>query len=186
MKYDFVFKLNCVELYKVGHWPETPEGINQKNFRKRIRTWVKVANIHGTDALKHPSTCKERTTVERYGLVARVLAGESQKSVATSAGIDSGLLSKWVGIYKIKGYDGLDLRKGRHSKEPIVKKDNTPQELTQSEREELIRLRAEAEYLRTENEAIKKSIALRQEKEAAQLKAKKQQSSQNSEKKDMR
>ena len=185
MKYDFVFKLNCVELYRNGQWSETPEGIEQKNFRKRIVSWAKIADIHGIGALRHPSTCKERTIEERYYLVARVLAGESQKSVAISAGIDSGLLSKWVQIYKMKGYDGLYLRKGRRSKESIVKKDNTPQEFTTSEREELIRLRAETEYLRTENEAIKKLIALRREKEAAQLKAKRQQSSKTSEKKDM-
>ncbi|MCT7747318.1 hypothetical protein [Lactobacillus iners] len=59
-----------------------------------------------------------------------------------------------------------------------------PTDLTPSEREELIRLRAETEYLKTENEAIKKLIALRHEKWAAELKAKKQQSSKNSEKKD--
>ena len=57
-------------------------------------------------------------------------------------------------------------------------------DLTPSEREELIRLRAETEYLKTENEAIKKLIALRHEKWAAELKAKKQQSSKNSVKKD--
>ena len=57
-------------------------------------------------------------------------------------------------------------------------------DLTPSEREELIRLRAETEYLKTENEAIKKLIALRHEKWAAELKAKKQQSSEDSEKKD--
>lgn len=184
MKYDFVFKLHCVELYRSGQWPETPEGIGQKNFRKRIVSWAKIVDIHGIDALKHPTTCRERTAEERYSLVARVLAGESQKSVAISAGIDSGLLSKWVQIYKIKGYDGLNLKKGRPDKEYMMKKDSIPTELTPSEREELIRLRAETEYLKTENEAIKKLIALRREKEAAQLKAKKQLSSKNSEKKD--
>jgi transposase len=185
LKYDFVFKLNCVKLYKNGQWPETPAGIGQKNFRKRIVTWSRITDICEIDALKHPSTCKERTAEERYSLVARVLAGESQKSVAIIAGIDSGPLSNWVQIYKIKGYDGLYLKKGRHSKESFMKKDNKPKELSPSEREELIRLRAETEYLRTENEAIKKLIALRREKEAAQLKTKKQQSSKNLEIKDM-
>ena len=66
-----------------------------------------------------------------------------------------------------------------------MKNTDRPDELTISEREELIRLRAEAEYLRTENEAIKKLIALRRKKEVAQLKAKKQQSSKNSAKKDI-
>ena len=80
--------------------------------------------------------------------------------------------------------DGLNMKKGRPCKEIPMKKDNLQIELAPSEREELIRLRAETEYLRAENEAIKKSIALRQEKEAVRLKAKKQQSLRNSEKRD--
>ncbi len=56
MKYDYGFKLNCVELYKNGRCHETPEGIGQKNFRKGITTWVKIADLHGIDALKHPTT----------------------------------------------------------------------------------------------------------------------------------
>ena len=53
------------------------------------------------------------------------------------------------------------------------------------EREELIRLRAEIEYIKAENEVIKKEIALREEKEAARLKAKKQQLLKSSVKKDI-
>jgi hypothetical protein len=66
-----------------------------------------------------------------------------------------------------------------------MKKKANPAPLSESEREELIRLRAENEYIKAENEVIKKEIALRQEKWAAQLKAKKQQSSKNSAKKDI-
>ena len=75
-------------------------------------------------------------------------------------------------------------RKGRPPKEPDMKKKIVPAELTPSEREEMIRLRAENEYLRAENEVIKKRIALRREEFAAQLKAKKLHSSKNSEEKD--
>ena len=60
-----------------------------------------------------------------------------------------------------------------------------PAQLTESEREELIRLRAEVEYMKAENEVIKKEIALREEKQAALLKAKRQQSSKNFAKKDI-
>ena len=49
--------------------------------------------------------------------------------------------------------------------------------LNESEREELIRLRAENEYIKAENEVIKKEIALREERHAAQLKARKRRSS---------
>ena len=185
VKYDFTFKLNAVEMYKAGQWIDTPKGIGQKDFRKRIVQWSRIADLYGIDHLKHPSTCKERTAEERYNLVARVLAGESQKQVAISAGIDSGLLSKWVQIYKIRGYEGLNLKKGRKNKDDKnMNPKSTPANLTPTEREELIRLRAETEYLRTENEAIKKLIALRHEKEATRLKAKKQQSSKNFVKKD--
>ena len=66
-----------------------------------------------------------------------------------------------------------------------MKKTMNPAPLTTSEREELIRLRAENEYIKAENEVIKKEIALREERQAARLKAKKQQSSKNSAKKDI-
>jgi hypothetical protein len=78
------------------------------------------------------------------------------------------------------------MRKGRPPKEPQMKKINynNPRKLNESEYEELVRLRAENEYIKAEIEVIKKEIALREEKEAARLKAKKQQSSKNSKKKD--
>lgn len=49
----------------------------------------------------------------------------------------------------------------------------------------MIRLRAENEYLRAEIAVIKKEIALREERWAEQLKAKKQRSSKNSVKKEI-
>jgi len=54
-----------------------------------------------------------------------------------------------------------------------------PAELIPSEREEMIRLRAENERLRAEIAVVKKEIALREERCAAQLKAKKLCSSKN-------
>ena len=58
-----------------------------------------------------------------------------------------------------------------------------PKPLTESEREELIRLREEIVAMKAEIEVVKKD-RLRQERWAAQLQAKKQQSSKRSEKKD--
>ena len=62
---------------------------------------------------------------------------------------------------------------------------NNPRELEESEYEELIRLRAENAYIKSRKRSNKKEIALREEKEVALLKAKKQQSSKNSKKKDI-
>lgn len=49
-------------------------------------------------------------------------------------------MSNWVKRYKIYGYNGLDLKKGRHSKEQPLKKSIISSELTPPEKEELIRL----------------------------------------------
>ena len=62
---------------------------------------------------------------------------------------------------------------------------NNPRKIKETEYEELIRLRAENAYIKAEIEVIKKEIALREEMQAAQLKAKKQRSLKNSGKKDI-
>ena len=186
MRYSFEFKVECVDKYHQGLWPATPEGIKEHNFHQTIRKWVRMEDSLGIDALKHNNFNKEWTPEEKLKLVSRVLAGESFKRVAYSAGIEHSILRKWVTKYKTDGYNGLvEMKKGRPRKGNPMKKKISPLPLTESEREELIRLRAENEYIKAENEVIKKRIALRQEKEAARLKAKKQQSSRNSIKKDI-
>ena len=186
MKYSYEYKRMCVELYRQGKWPETPEGIQKRDFHETIRRWVRMEDVCGPEALRHKNQNKEWTAEQRYELVAQVLAGRSVKETAFSAGISSGQLHQWVKRYKIEGYEGLaTLRKGRPPKEPEMKKKIEPAELTPSEREEMIRLKSRIEYLEAENAVIKKEIALREERWAAQLKAKKQRSSKNSVKKDM-
>ena len=185
MRYSHEYKLNCIKLYRQGKWPETPEGIKEDNFRIMIRRWARIEEFQGPEALQLKNHNKIWTPEEKLELISQVIAGKSNQSVALSAGINSGMLYQWVRKYKTLGYNGLvDMKKGRPSKVKRVKKQVSPKPLTESEREELIRLRAENEYIKAENEVIKKRIALRQEKWAAQLKAKKQQSSKNSEKKD--
>ena len=147
------------KLYRQGKWPETPEGMQSKYFHKIIRNWVRIENSCGPEALQRKNQNKEWTAEQRYELVAQVLEGKSIKETAISAGINNGQLHQWVKRYKIEGYQGLTtLRKGRPPKEPQMKKKIEPAELTPSEREE---------------------------KWAAQLKAKKQRSSKNSVKKDI-
>ena len=185
MRYSYEYKKMCVDMYRQGKWPETPKGIQQKNFRLTVRRWARTEDSVGSEALKHKNQNKVWSVEEKYELVAKVLAGASVMKVAISAGINSGLLYQWVRCYKMKGYNGLAAqRKGRPPKEPDMKKKIVPAELTPSEREEVIRLRAENERLRAEIAVVKKEIALREERCAAQLKAKKLRSSKNSGKKD--
>ena len=93
----------------------------------------------------------------KYELVAKVLAGQSNKSVAVSAGINNGMLYTWVRKYKELGYNGLvNKKKGRKSKKPDMKRKRLPKPLTESEREELIRLREEIVAMKAEIEVVKK------------------------------
>ena len=186
MKYSYEYKRKCVEMYRQGTWPETPDSIQERSFHDMIRKWSRIEESCGPEALQHKNQNKVWTAEEKYELVAKVMAGASCKGTAYAAGIDSGLLYQWVQRYKIEGYEGLVAkRKGRPPKEAPMKKKAAPAELTPSEREEMVRLRARVEYLEAENAVIKKEIALREEKWAEQLKAKKQRSSKNSVKKDM-
>ena len=187
MRYSYEFKRKCVEMYHQGRYPDTPEGVNQESFRKKIRSWVRMEEANGPDILRHKGQNKFWTPEAKLELVSKVIAGESNKSVALNAGISDGMLYQWVRKYKIFGYNGLiDKKKGRKPKNPDMKKIGTrkPPKPNESEYEELIRLRAENEYMKAEIEVIKKEIALREEKEAARLKAKKQQSSKNSVRRD--
>ena len=188
MRYSYEYKMKCIEMYRERRWPETPEGIKDpEHFHDMIRRWARAEEANGPEILKHQRSNKEWTPEERYELVAKVIAGSSNQSVAIEAGISNGLLYRWVRKYKNEGYNGLaSMRKGRPPKEPQMRKINynSPKKLNESEYEELVRLRAENAHIKAEIEVIKKRIALRKEKEAARLKAKKQRSSKNSEKKD--
>ncbi|MBR0152957.1 MAG: helix-turn-helix domain-containing protein, partial [Lachnospiraceae bacterium] len=93
MRYSYEYKRKCVEMYKEGKWPETPEWIrDQERFRRMIREWVRMEEANGLDVLKHKGQNKEWKPEERLELVSKVLAGASISSVAIAAGINSGLL----------------------------------------------------------------------------------------------
>ena len=186
MRYSYEFKLECVHQYKKhGSYLPTPENVKQKCFRDNVKIWVRLYDEHGPEVLKHSNENRHWTPEEKLILVNQYKTGKSIKSVAIKAGINEGLLYSWIRKYEELGYNGLiELKKGRPRRNPdMSKKIVKHRELTESELEELIRLRERCAYLEAESEAIKKSIALRKEKEAAQLKAKKQQSSKNLENK---
>ena len=159
MKCSYECKRMCVELYREGGRPETPEGLKESNFRCRVRKWVRMEDSCGPEVFQHKEQNRIWTAEEKYELVAKVLAGASTKGTSIAAGVSESLLYQWVKRYRIEGYQGLVGRgKGRPAKEPQMKKKIEPAELTPSEREEMIRLKAEHERLRTENAVIKKRL----------------------------
>ena len=92
IRYSYEFKRTCVKLYRKGLWADTPEGISTDKFHETIRTWVRIEDACGSDALRHKNQNKYWTLEERYKLVSRVLTSESIQSVAISVGINSGML----------------------------------------------------------------------------------------------
>ena len=184
MRYSYEFKVKCVEMYERGEYPDTPNGITTRKFRDTIRKWKRMVDSLGVSVLQHKTKNKKWNPEEKLVLVSKILVGYSYNSVALENGINYRILYNWVQKYKEKGYNGLvDEKKGRPRKVPIMKENSSPKPLKESEREELIRLRAENKFIKTEienikaeTEVIKKLIALRREKWAAQLKAKKQRS----------
>lgn len=143
MRYTYEYKRKCVELYREGKWPETPEGVSDKSFRDKVRLWVRAEDSRGSEALKHKNFNRNWTPEERLELVSQVMSGKSCVSVAIEAGIQDRLLYQWVQNYKTKGYNGLvEMKKGRPSKRVPQMKKEEARPLNESEREELIRLRA--------------------------------------------
>ena len=189
MHYSLDFKLKCVELYRQGIWEETPSGISTKTFRGKIREWHLIESEHGVDGLKRKNRYKKWSADEKLAVVMDYLANKSLTEVRTKYNINNGMIYAWVRKYNEEGYNGLiDKPKGRKPKDPNMSRKklniNAPRKLEESEFEELVRLRAENEYIKAENAVIKKEIALREEKQAALLKAKKQRLSKNLEKMD--
>ena len=175
MKYSWEFKLECVNKYKNG------EHINisgspgfHHSFMNYVRDWVATYDELGVDGLKHSPTNKNWTPEKRFELVAKVLGGNSIQSVAKNAHIDSGQLYQGVRRYNEKGMEGLQCKKGRPTKQLVMKKKTKKTKLSISEQEELKLLKERNEYLEMENEYLKKLDALVSKREAAEARAKKQ------------
>ena len=163
MKYSKEFKLECIRKYKNGEYIEYPSGIKRECFYSSLIKWIHVYDCLGEAGLDH-----DRSTLDidrRLELFRRVEAGESYCSVAFSAGITNTLLIKWHRIYMESGINGLkSLKRG---KPPMNKKRPVKKEDSDKTREELLE---ELEYLRAENEYLKKLDALVQERKARERK----------------
>ena len=157
MRYSYEFKKNAVEMYRQGRWVDTPEGVNQNTFRHKIKEWYRREEAQGSESYKHKPQNRNWTPDDKLELVSKVIAGHSITSVAFNAGINDGMLYQWVRKYKLLGYNGLiNQKKGRKYNNPDMKKINynNPRKIDETEYEELIRLRAENEYIKTEIEVM--------------------------------
>lgn len=164
MRFTKEFKLECIRKYKAGERIDDPGGCKHSTFRNAVLEWVRIYDAMGEIGLEHKKP--KRTWQDKLGMIERVLNGESIKSVALSNGIKGYLLSTWYKIYQKSGIDGLKLdRRGRPPK--TMKKPKTPNK-PKAENE----LEKELEYLRAENEYLKKLNALVQKRKGRQPKRK--------------
>lgn len=141
MRYSYEFKRKCVEMYRQGILPDTPDGVSKKLFKDTVRKRVRIEDAQGPEALKQKLQNMVWSAEEKHELVSRVLAGNSIKSVAFNARISDEILYQWVRKYKIYGYNGLiDKKKGRKSRNPDMKKINynNPRKLEESRYKELL------------------------------------------------
>ena len=107
MRYSYKFKRTCVDLYRNGSWPPTPEELNTRQFHKMIWEWFWMEEAQGPEVLRPKRHHIRWTPEEKMELVSRVLAGKSCKSASLEAGINKGMLYQWVQKYNIFGYNGL-------------------------------------------------------------------------------
>jgi len=173
MKYTLEFKLECIEKHKNGIRIDLPKGLrSRKSFMCHVRAWTKAYEDLGIEGLMRRNGNRDWTADERLALVAKVLAGRSISDVANEAHINSGQLYQWLRRYREGGMEGLELRRGKPPKVPIMPK-RKKNKLAPTEKEELELLRARNEYLEAENLYLKKLDALVTKREAARPKAKK-------------
>ena len=166
MKYSKEFKLECVRKYMEGVYIEAPPGFRDRdNFMNMVRRWSRIYGSLGEVGLERGKPTLD--VEQRLNLIQRVENGESYQSATLSAGIQTDLLIKWHKIYKESGINGLQsLKRGRprmDKKKPEKKKDS------EKTKEELLE---ELEYVRAENEYLKKLNALVQERKAREQKKK--------------
>ena len=164
MRFTKEFKLECVQKYKDGEPINDPGGCKHATFWNSVLEWVRIYDCLGEVGLEHKKP--KRNWQDKMNMIQRVIDGESIKSVAYSNGIKGSLLSKWYKIYQESGIDGLKLdRRGRPPK--MAKKPKTSNEPKTKEE-----LEKELEYLRAENEYLKKLNALVQKRKGRQPKKK--------------
>jgi transposase len=164
MRFTKEFKLECIRKYKTGEHIDDPGGCKHKTFWSNVLEWVRIYDCLGEVGLEHKKP--KRTWQDKMDMIQRIFDGESIKSVAYSNGIKVSLLSKWYKIYQESGIEGLKLdRRGRPPK--MAKKPKTSNETKTKEE-----LEKELEYLRAENEYLKKLNALVQKRKGRQPKKK--------------
>ena len=137
---------------------------------------------HGLKGILH-SKFKSFTIEEKFAIINRYYAGESQRSLAIEINVNPAVIYQWISKYEKLGYNGLIDTRGRpgvskmgrprkNQTKDVTSTNETMAPITDAEREELNRLRKENYQLQMENECLKKLQALVQERQNRQTRKK--------------
>lgn len=168
-KYSFEFKLKLVKEYmegETGGYKAIAKKYDVINHGS-IRYWVNDYEKDGEDGLKRKSTKnfysgEFKLRVLQY----RQYHNCSYREAANHFGISNqATIANWQRKYLDEGFEGLNKSIGRPSTMSKNKKEKDTLNLTKSEKEELIELREENEFLRASLAYEKKLKALIQERE---------------------
>lgn len=160
IKYDYDFRLRCVEAVLAGH--ESLSSIAKESGigRSNLQLWLKFYEAYGKPGLKSMSTRHYDARFKLHVLRTVELEKLSLMEACARFNIASvSLIINWRKVYESEGESGLIPKpKGRPStmKQPIKRKKKAPNRPLTRE-EELLK---ENEYLRAENELLKKLQAL--------------------------
>lgn len=165
MRYTKEFKLECIGKYKNGIRINDPGGCKHDTFQNKVRMWTRIYDALGEAGMEHKKPAW--TWQDKTAMIQRVFDGESIQSVAFSNGIQAASLLKWIGIYRESGIDGLKLGDKRGRPPKMANKIKPADEENKKRK-----LERELEYLRAENEYLKKLKALVQKRKGRQSKKK--------------
>ena len=103
MKYSYEYKKKCVELYRQGKWPETPEGVNEKAGSSEIsKESNSESAVQDTEASETQTTEKTQQTWGSIGGYYTVKRGD------TLAGISKKMYQSYNYIEMIAEANGID------------------------------------------------------------------------------
>lgn len=166
VKFDYAFKLECVELVLRKHYSSEYvsklKGLNESNIRK----WVAFYKAYGKKGLL--SRRNHSYTVDFKIKVLQTIKKESLSLRDTSVKFniaDAGIIIKWQKDFANFGIEGLQPKlKGRPKSMSNFKRKKRKSNRPLTREEELL---LEIEALRCENDLLKKLQALIQAEEAA-------------------
>ena len=173
-KFNYEFKLKCVELLNKNLPLPKVDGTSDYSFRREVLNWKKIIEEIGKDALMDNYKIADYPLKTKIKAVKRIIKGEKMRAVARSLGMNNHCsVRRWYLDYLKDGIAGLQYRKGIHAKRSVEISEPMKKKLTDKEIEELKALRKRNEILEIENEYLKKLDALVSKREKEEAKAKK-------------